>query len=102
MFLALWGYGGRDRRCAGSDMRLILALANECAAVLREKIVADADLIDAGVIFGSGFAPFRGGPLTYARKRGLDAVVARLSELARVHGPRFTPDTGWSELRGGA
>ncbi|HET9473385.1 MAG TPA: 3-hydroxyacyl-CoA dehydrogenase NAD-binding domain-containing protein [Steroidobacteraceae bacterium] len=87
---------------ADLEDRLILALANECAAVLREKIVADADLIDAGVIFGSGFAPFRGGPLTYARKRGIDAVVARLSELARVHGPRFTPDTGWSELRGGA
>jgi 3-hydroxyacyl-CoA dehydrogenase/enoyl-CoA hydratase/3-hydroxybutyryl-CoA epimerase len=79
--------------------RLILALANECAAVLREKIVADADLIDAGVIFGSGFAPFRGGPLAYARKRGIDEVVARLTELARAHGPRFTPDTGWSELR---
>jgi 3-hydroxyacyl-CoA dehydrogenase/enoyl-CoA hydratase/3-hydroxybutyryl-CoA epimerase len=82
--------------------RLILALANECAAVLREKIVADADLIDAGVIFGSGFAPFRGGPLTYARKRGVDAVVARLTELSRAHGPRFTPDKGWSELRADA
>lgn len=80
--------------------RLILALANECAAVLRERIVADADLIDAGVIFGSGFAPFRGGPLTYARTRGIDAVVARLTELARAHGPRFEPDKGWSELRG--
>jgi 3-hydroxyacyl-CoA dehydrogenase / enoyl-CoA hydratase / 3-hydroxybutyryl-CoA epimerase len=79
--------------------RLILALANECAAVLREKIVADADLIDAGVIFGSGFAPFRGGPLAYARRRGIDDVVARLTELARAHGPRFTPDKGWSELR---
>src|SRR6188768_193089 len=82
--------------------RLILSLANECAAVLREKIVADADLIDAGVIFGSGFAPFRGGPLTYARKRGVDAVVTRLTELARAYGPRFTPDSGWSELRAGA
>jgi 3-hydroxyacyl-CoA dehydrogenase/enoyl-CoA hydratase/3-hydroxybutyryl-CoA epimerase len=79
--------------------RLVLALANECAAVLREKIVADADLIDAGVIFGSGFAPFRGGPLTYARKRGVDVVVNRLKDLARAHGPRFTPDEGWSELR---
>jgi 3-hydroxyacyl-CoA dehydrogenase/enoyl-CoA hydratase/3-hydroxybutyryl-CoA epimerase len=78
--------------------RLVLALANECAAVLREKIVADADLIDAGVIFGSGFAPFRGGPLTYARKRGIDAVVSRLQDLARAHGPRFAPDEGWSEL----
>jgi 3-hydroxyacyl-CoA dehydrogenase/enoyl-CoA hydratase/3-hydroxybutyryl-CoA epimerase len=78
--------------------RLVLALANECAAVLRERIVADADLIDAGVIFGSGFAPFRGGPLTYARKRGVDVVVKRLRDLARSHGPRFTPDEGWSEL----
>jgi 3-hydroxyacyl-CoA dehydrogenase/enoyl-CoA hydratase/3-hydroxybutyryl-CoA epimerase len=66
------------------------------------KIVADADLVDAGVIFGSGFAPFRGGPQTYARRRGVDAVVARLTELARAHGPRFTPDKGWSELRVGA
>jgi 3-hydroxyacyl-CoA dehydrogenase/enoyl-CoA hydratase/3-hydroxybutyryl-CoA epimerase len=78
--------------------RLILALANECAAALREGIVADADLVDAGVIFGSGFAPFRGGPLTYARKRGIDAVVARLHELTKAHGPRFTPDTGWARL----
>jgi len=84
---------------ADLEDRLILALANECAAVLREKIVADADLIDAGVIFGSGFAPFRGGPLAYARRRGVDAVVARLTELARAHGARFTPDKGWSELR---
>jgi len=67
--------------------------------VLREGIVADADLIDAGCIFGSGFAPFRGGPLTYARRRGVDVVIARLTELARAHGPRFTPDSGWSKLR---
>jgi 3-hydroxyacyl-CoA dehydrogenase/enoyl-CoA hydratase/3-hydroxybutyryl-CoA epimerase len=78
--------------------RLILALANECAAVLREGIVADADLIDAGIIFGSGFAPFRGGPLTYARRRGVAAVVARLTELARRYGTRFTPDAGWSQV----
>jgi 3-hydroxyacyl-CoA dehydrogenase / enoyl-CoA hydratase / 3-hydroxybutyryl-CoA epimerase len=78
--------------------RLILALANECAAALREDIVADADLVDAGVIFGSGFAPFRGGPLTYCRARGVDAVVARLNELTKTYGTRFTPDTGWSRL----
>jgi 3-hydroxyacyl-CoA dehydrogenase/enoyl-CoA hydratase/3-hydroxybutyryl-CoA epimerase len=84
---------------ADLEDRLMLALANECAAVLREGIVADADLIDAGVIFGSGFAPFRGGPLTYARNRGIDALVARLGELTKRYGPRFTPDEGWSKLR---
>ena len=60
--------------------RLILALVNECVACLREGIVDDADLIDAGVIFGTGFAPFRGGPIDYARARGIDACVARLSD----------------------
>jgi 3-hydroxyacyl-CoA dehydrogenase/enoyl-CoA hydratase/3-hydroxybutyryl-CoA epimerase len=93
--------GGQPEPPADLEDRLILALANECAAVLREKIVADADLVDAGVIFGSGFAPFRGGPLTYARKRGIDDIVSRLEELARAHGARFTPDAGWSELRSG-
>ena len=47
--------------------RLILVLVNECVACLREKVVEDPDLVDAAVIFGTGFAPFRGGPLAYAR-----------------------------------
>jgi 3-hydroxyacyl-CoA dehydrogenase/enoyl-CoA hydratase/3-hydroxybutyryl-CoA epimerase len=81
--------------------RLILVLVNECVACLREGVVTDADLVDAAVIFGAGFAPFRGGPLTYARARGLAAVVARLTELSARHGPRFTPDAGWSSLSGG-
>jgi 3-hydroxyacyl-CoA dehydrogenase/enoyl-CoA hydratase/3-hydroxybutyryl-CoA epimerase len=80
--------------------RLILVMVNECVACLREGVVADADLVDAAVIFGAGFAPFRGGPLTYARTRGIPEVVARLSELAARHGARFTPDAGWSALAG--
>jgi 3-hydroxyacyl-CoA dehydrogenase/enoyl-CoA hydratase/3-hydroxybutyryl-CoA epimerase len=79
--------------------RLILALVNECVSCLRAGLVADADLIDAGVIFATGFAPFRGGPLAYARHRGADAVVERLTELERRYGPRFRPDAGWSALR---
>ncbi len=79
--------------------RLLLSLVNEAVAVLREKVVEDADLVDAGVIFGAGFAPFRGGPLRYARERGVDAVVARLRELQRVHGERFAPDPGWDAVR---
>jgi len=89
---------------AGADTadlgdRLILALVNECVACLREGVVADADLIDAGVIFGTGFAPFRGGPLNYARARGADACVQRLQQLAQRYGARFTPDPGWTQLR---
>ena len=81
--------------------RLILCLVNECVACLREGVVADADLVDAAVIFGAGFAPFRGGPLTYARARGIAEVVARLKALAARHGARFEPDAGWSALSGG-
>ena len=76
--------------------RLILALVNESAACLREQVVADADLLDAGVVFGTGFAPFRGGPLHYARTRGVAAVVARLKEFEQRYGARFRPDAGWN------
>jgi len=48
---------------------LIEPYLNEAQAVLAEGIVADADLIDGGLIFGTGFAPFRGGPLHYLESR---------------------------------
>ena len=78
--------------------RLILPMLNEAVAVLREGVVEDADLLDAGAIFATGFAPFRGGPLQYARSRGVAQVVARLAELEQRHGERFRPDPGWSSL----
>jgi 3-hydroxyacyl-CoA dehydrogenase/enoyl-CoA hydratase/3-hydroxybutyryl-CoA epimerase len=80
--------------------RLVLQYLNEAVACLRERVVDDADLLDAGMIFGTGFAPFRGGPLHYARARGVPAIVARLEELAVRHGPRFRPDAGWGALDG--
>jgi 3-hydroxyacyl-CoA dehydrogenase/enoyl-CoA hydratase/3-hydroxybutyryl-CoA epimerase len=45
---------------------LIGPFVAEAKSALAEHIVADADLVDAGAIFGTGFAPFRGGPLHYA------------------------------------
>jgi 3-hydroxyacyl-CoA dehydrogenase/enoyl-CoA hydratase/3-hydroxybutyryl-CoA epimerase len=82
--------------------RLILVLVNECVAVLREGVATEADLIDAAVIFGTGFAPFRGGPLAYARSRGVGEVVARLAELETRYGSRFRADPGWSLFQGAA
>jgi 3-hydroxyacyl-CoA dehydrogenase / enoyl-CoA hydratase / 3-hydroxybutyryl-CoA epimerase len=76
--------------------RLILSMLNEAMACLREGTVADADLLDAGAVFATGFAPFRGGPLQYARERGAAKVVDRLNELAERYGERFRPDLGWS------
>lgn len=75
--------------------RLILRLVNESAACLREGIVADADLVDAGLIFGTGFAPFRGGPLTYAAEQNKGAIKERLDKLASRYGDRFIPDEAW-------
>ena len=48
---------------------LVEPYVREAQAVLAEGIVAEADLIDAGLIFGTGFAPFRGGPLNYAGQK---------------------------------
>ena len=79
--------------------RLIHAILNEAADCLHEGLVQDADLVDAGVIFGTGFAPFRGGPLQYARELGIDQVTQRLRELAEQYGPRFSPSPGWERLR---
>ncbi len=81
--------------------RLILALVNESVACLREQVVPEADLLDAAVIFGTGFAPFRGGPIAYARARGIPAVVTRLRQLAERYGSRFIPDAGWAALEAG-
>ena len=55
---------------AGLADRLIGPFVAEAKAALAEGIVADADLVDAGAIFGTGFAPFRGGPLHYAAGEG--------------------------------
>jgi 3-hydroxyacyl-CoA dehydrogenase / enoyl-CoA hydratase / 3-hydroxybutyryl-CoA epimerase len=78
--------------------RLILPMVNEAVAVWRDKVVQDLDLLDAGIIFGTGFAPFRGGPINFARARGVTEVVDALNRLAERYGERFVPDPGWKEL----
>ena len=83
---------------ADLEDRLMLPMLNEAVATLREGIVADADLLDAGAIFGTGFAPFRGGPIQTARERGIAAVRQRLEQLAAQYGERFRPDPGWNTL----
>src|SRR3546814_7444503 len=84
---------------ADLEDRLLLPFVNEAVACLHEGVVADADLLDAGVIFGTGFAPFRGGPISHARAAGPAQLKARLEQLAKQHGPRFTPRPGWDALR---
>lgn len=85
---------------ADLEDRLILPMLNEAVAALREGVIEDDDLLDAGAIFATGFAPFRGGPLQYAKSRGISQIVDRLTELSARHGERFRPDAGWSRLAG--
>jgi 3-hydroxyacyl-CoA dehydrogenase/enoyl-CoA hydratase/3-hydroxybutyryl-CoA epimerase len=80
--------------------RMILRMLNEVVACLREGVVTDADLLDGGMIYGAGFAPFRGGPLHYIRTVGADTLYHRLQEFEQRLGRRFSPDTGWDKVAG--
>ena len=89
-----------DNTIPASDIteRLILRLVNETMACLREKVAESKDFIDAGIIFGTGFAPFLGGPMQYVIDRGKDQVISALEELEKTHGERFKPDEGWKSI----
>ena len=78
--------------------RMVLPALNEAVACVREGIVADADLCDAGVIFGTGFAPHRGGPINAIRERGKGNWLKEMERLRGQHGERFAPDAGWATL----
>ena len=79
-------------------MRMTLPAVNEAVACVREDIVADADLCDAGVIFGTGFAPHRGGPINYLRSAGKEKLLAEVKVLERKYGARFAADDGWKTI----
>ncbi|MEN8171221.1 MAG: 3-hydroxyacyl-CoA dehydrogenase NAD-binding domain-containing protein [Pseudomonadota bacterium] len=84
-----------DHLPADLSDRLMLRLSNEALACLREGVVSDIDLLDAGVIFGTGFAPFRGGPIHYLEQSGIDEQRHHLEQLQQHHGHRFDLDEGW-------
>ncbi len=71
----LWEKGRSDRKAIDVDspygdqiaQRLIKPFLAECEAASQDGIVADDDLLDAGIIFGTGFAPFLGGPMQYLK-----------------------------------
>lgn len=78
--------------------RLIFRMLNESVACLREGIVGDKKLLDAGMVFGTGFAPFRGGPMRYIEEVGKDQLVALLETYAKEYGERYRPDAGWATI----
>lgn len=85
------------RNSADLTDRLILPMLNVCAECLRKDVVGSIDDLDAAMIFATGFAPFRGGPMRYAQTCGFDTIRQRLTELEKAHGARFAPDPYWAE-----
>lgn len=79
--------------------RLILRMLNECVSCLDEEVVDGAEFLDAGLIFGTGFAPFTGGPLEYIEQTGASALLQKIQSLEQQYGERFKPDTGWASLK---
>ena len=71
--------------------RCVLLMINEAALCLAEGIVRRPHDVDAGMIFGTGFPPFRGGLLRYANSLGVERVVERLEHYAAKCGDRFRP-----------
>ncbi|TDJ27106.1 MAG: crotonase [Gammaproteobacteria bacterium] len=79
--------------------RLIFRFLNESASCIAEKIVDDNDMLDAGLIFGTGFAPFRGGPLNYSLQQGIESIIGTMREYESKYGERFSPVKGWELIK---
>ena len=78
--------------------RMVLAMVNEAAVILEEKIAGSAEELDLAMIMGTGFPPFRGGLLRYADTLGSQFIVNRLDDLAARFGPRFTASPAMRRL----
>jgi 3-hydroxyacyl-CoA dehydrogenase/enoyl-CoA hydratase/3-hydroxybutyryl-CoA epimerase len=66
--------------------------------VLDEHVAEDSEAIDLAMVMGTGWAPHRGGPLHYARQRGIDNCKKALGERAERLGPRFAPSPALDNL----
>ena len=102
--LYTWKKGEASKKQKAGDApentldRLILPMLNACVACLNQEVVENESVADAAMIFGTGFAPFRGGPFNYIHHRGAAKIHSQLQELKDHYGKRFEPDEGWQKL----
>ena len=68
-----------------------LLMVNEAARCVEEEIVETPGDVDFGMVMGTGFAPFRGGPLRYADYVGLKKLVTEMDGLHSRAGEKFAP-----------
>ena len=71
--------------------RMVFLMVNEAAHCLEEQIVATPEDVDFAMIMGTGFAPFRGGPLRYADSLGVEKIVGAMEILADGGATQFKP-----------
>lgn len=87
-------FGGQKRKRMDAKIiqqRVALTMVNEAAWCLQEDILHNPTDGDLGAVLGLGFPPFLGGPFRYIDREGADAIVQRLENFEKDHGPRFTP-----------
>jgi 3-hydroxyacyl-CoA dehydrogenase/enoyl-CoA hydratase/3-hydroxybutyryl-CoA epimerase len=84
-----------DKPLQAISDRLVLCMLNEAFACLREGVVASGDLVDAGMIFGTGFAPFRGGPVHYAKSQGIQALYQQFVLQQQTRGEKKIKIPSW-------
>ena len=73
------------------EKRMVLLMVNEAARCLEEGIVGTPGDVDFAMVMGTGFAPFRGGPLRWSDSEGTAKIVEELSRLADSAGPHYAP-----------
>jgi enoyl-CoA hydratase/long-chain 3-hydroxyacyl-CoA dehydrogenase len=71
--------------------RIISRMVNEAAKCLEDEIIANPVVGDIGMVFGTGFAPFRGGPFRYLDQVGVASYVDMMNSFADKYGPQFEP-----------
>jgi len=81
--------------------RAVLLMIKEAALCLEDMIIDRPDLLDAALIFGIGFPPFRGGLLRYADKIGAKVLVDKLTGYTKKYGDRFAPPNSLMEMATG-
>ena len=80
--------------------RMVLLMINEAARCLEEQVVSTPEEVDFGMVMGTGFAPFRGGPLRYAAVRGVENVVSAMRHWSDAGAPYFGPCALLKEMAG--
>jgi enoyl-CoA hydratase/long-chain 3-hydroxyacyl-CoA dehydrogenase len=71
--------------------RIVSRFVNEAVKCLEDEIITDPVAGDIGLVFGTGFAPFRGGPFRYLDTVGISSYVGMMNKFADTYGPQFEP-----------